>query len=176
MRRPAWTWITEDGRVGVKCHVISPRETAIAHEYHPGGIDIGRVEEVILDLARRYNVRSLVYDPRFMERSAQILSEDHGMVVAPINQSSVVMLRAYQSWYQAVQEGRVAHDGDRVLEKHVTSTAAVAAEGGWKIRKLRQSHRIDAHVAAVMAHSRAEHDRNHVEEVSVYEDRGILAL
>jgi phage terminase large subunit-like protein len=98
------------------------------------------------------------------------------MTVAPINQSSVVMLRAYQSWFQAVQEGRVAHDGDRVLEKHVTSTAAVAAEGGWKIRKLRQSHRIDAHVAAVMAHSRAEHDGNHVEESSVYEDRGILTL
>lgn len=172
----AWAWETEDGRIGVKAHVISPRESAIAHEYHPGGIDIGRVEELIVDLARRYNVRALVYDPRFMERSAQILSEEHGMVVAPINQSSVVMLRAYQSWYQAVQEGRIAHDGDRVLEKHVTSTAAVAAEGGWKIRKLRQSHRIDAHVAAVMAHSRAEHDRTHVEEMSVYEDRGILTL
>jgi acyl CoA:acetate/3-ketoacid CoA transferase beta subunit len=34
----------------------------------------------------------------------------------------------------------------------------------------------DAHVAAVMAHSRAEHDRTHVEEASVYEDRGILTL
>lgn len=172
----AWAWETEDGRIGIKAHVISPRENAIAHEYHPGGIDIGRVEELIVDLAHRYNVRALVYDPRFMERSAQILSEEHGMIVAPINQSSVVMLRAYQSWYQAVQEGRIAHDGDRVLEKHVTSTAAVAAEGGWKIRKLRQSHRIDAHVAAVMAHSRAEHDRTHVEEASVYEDRGILTL
>lgn len=172
----ATCFLMDDGRIGVKAHVISPRESAIAHEYHPGGIDIGRVEELIVDLARRYNVRALVYDPRFMERSAQILSEEHGMVVAPINQSSVVMLRAYQSWYQAVQEGRVAHDGDRVLEKHVTSTAAVAAEGGWKIRKLRQSHRIDAHVAAVMAHSRAEHDRTHVEEASVYEDRGILTL
>lgn len=172
----ATCFLMDDGRIGVKAHVISPRESAIAHEYHPGGIDIARVEELIVDLARRYNVRALVYDPRFMERSAQILSEEHGMVVAPINQSSVVMLRAYQSWYQAVQEGRVAHDGDRVLEKHVTSTAAVAAEGGWKIRKLRQSHRIDAHVAAVMAHSRAEHDRTHVEEASVYEDRGILTL
>jgi phage terminase large subunit-like protein len=172
----AWAFVTEDGRVGVKAHVISPRENAVAHEYHPGGIDIGRVEELIVDLSRRFHVRSVVYDPRFMERSAQILSEEHGLVVAPINQSSVVMLRAYQSWYQAVQEGRVCHDGDRVLERHVTSTAAVAAEGGWKIRKLRQSHRIDAHVAAVMAHSRAEHDRNHVEAPSIYEERGIVTL
>lgn len=173
----AWTWIDEEtGRVGVKCHVISPRENAVAHEYHPGGIDLLRVEELIIELAGRYNVRAVVYDPRFMERSAQVLSEEHGLLVAPINQSSVVMLRAYQTWYQAVQEGRVAHDGDVVLEKHVTSTAAIAQEGGWKIRKLRQSHRIDAHVAAVMAHSRAEHDRNVVEETSVYESRGIVTL
>jgi phage terminase large subunit-like protein len=173
----AWTWIDEEtGRVGVKCHVISPRENAVAHEYHPGGIDLLRVEELIIELAARYSVRAVVYDPRFMERSAQVLSEEHGLLVAPVNQSSVVMLRAYQTWYQAVQEGRIAHDGDRVLEKHVTSTAAVAQEGGWKIRKLRQSHRIDAHVAAVMAHSRADHDRNVVEESSVYEDRGILTL
>jgi phage terminase large subunit-like protein len=86
------------------------------------------------------------------------------------------MLRAYSTWYQAVQEGRLVHDGDTVLEKHVTSTAAVATDGGWKIRKLRQSHRIDAHVAAVMAHSRAEHDSAQHEPESIYEDRGLVTL
>lgn len=169
-------WVLPDGRIGVKAHVISPRENAVAHEYHPDGIDIRRVEELILDLSRRFTVRAVVYDPRFMERSAQVLSEDHGLVTAAINQSSNVMLRAYQSWYQAVIEGRVAHDGDPVLERHVTSTAATAAEGGWKIRKLHQSHRIDAHVAAVMAHSRAEHDSAAVEESSIYEDRGLITI
>ena len=172
----ATCWITDDGKVGVKAHVISPRPNAVAHEYHPDGIDLLRVEELVVQIAKRFRVRAVVYDPRFMERSAQVLSEEHGLAVAPINQSSAVMLRAYSTWYQAVQEGRVVHDGDSVLEKHVTSTAAVATDGGWKIRKLRQSHRIDAHVAAVMAHSRAEHDSAQHEAESIYEDRGLVTL
>jgi phage terminase large subunit-like protein len=43
-----------------------------------------------------------------------------------------------------------------VLTAHVRATAAEQTDRGWKVRKLKSSMRIDATVAAVMAHYRAE--------------------
>jgi phage terminase large subunit-like protein len=65
------------------------------------------------------------------------------------------MLEAYSRFHTAVAEGRVTHDGDKVLAQHVESVQGVMTERGWKISRPR-SQRIDAAVACVMAHYRAE--------------------
>ncbi len=94
---------------------------------------------------------------RFFERSAQMLSDEEILVV-PLNQGSQPMIDAYQSFFQAVSGGTLSHDGDEVLTAHVRATAAEQTDRGWKVRKLRSSMRIDATVAAVMAHYRAVND------------------
>ena len=151
-----WAHRLEDGRVAVRARVWSAKEDAPAHEYVGGGrIDLEEIERFITDdLAKRYSVRELVFDPRFFERSAQELSRA-GLAVAPLHQSSAQMADAYQAFYVACREGKVTHDGDTVLAAHVEATAANLTDRGWKVRKLRSSARIDACVAAVMAHSRA---------------------
>jgi phage terminase large subunit-like protein len=145
----------EDGRIVVQARVWAAKADAVAHVTVPGGVvDLELVEDYIRDLIGRYDVREVVYDPRFFERSAQMLADS--VVIAPFHQNSSEMADAYQSWYAAVLEGRIAHDGDHVLSSHVMSTAASKSDRGWKISKIRQNQRIDAHVAAVMAHARAE--------------------
>jgi phage terminase large subunit-like protein len=66
------------------------------------------------------------------------------------------MREAWSQFYEAVNAGARAHDGDGVLTAHVLNAAAhVDPAGHWKIRKVRQSHKIDALVASVIAYSRA---------------------
>src|SRR3990167_8813355 len=145
-------WKRDDERVLVDCQVWSADPKAAAHTHVPGGvIDLEAVETYILSLAERFRVLEVLYDPRFFERSAQILS-DAGLMVVPLHQSSAPMADAYQGWYAALLEGRVVHSGDRVLTAHVMATAAQKSDRGWKISKIRNSQRIDACVASAMAH------------------------
>lgn len=145
----------EDGPVVLRARVWAARDDAVAHQVLPGGrVDLSIVEEHIRAIAGRFNVLELVYDPRFFDRSADMLANE-GMTVAPVEQGSRRMLEAYARFYSAVSEGRVTHDGDKVLAQHVESMQGVMTERGWKISRPR-SQRIDAAVACVMAHYRAE--------------------
>lgn len=145
----------DDGPVVLRARVWAARDDAVAHQVLPGGrVDLSIVEEHIRAIAGRFNVVELVYDPRFFDRSADMLANE-GMTVAPVEQGSRRMLEAYARFYAAVTEGRVTHDGDKVLAQHVESVQGVMTERGWKISRPR-SQRIDAAVACVMAQYRAE--------------------
>jgi phage terminase large subunit-like protein len=158
-------FMREDGKVVIEAHVWAKRTDAVAHE-HPPEIDLEAVEDYIRAQKKTRVVREIVFDPRFFERSSQILSRE-GFRIAPLHQSSAAMADAYQEFYAAVVEGRIAHAGDSVLTAHVMSTAAQKTDRGWKISKIRQNQRIDALVAAVMAHSRAVHSKRSVRDLVV---------
>ncbi|MFN0092908.1 MAG: terminase large subunit domain-containing protein [Acidimicrobiales bacterium] len=148
----AVAWLLEDGRVGHVSHVWAARRDVAAHELADGGrIDLAVVERHVAELAARLDVRLVVYDPRFFERSAQILTEEHGLLCVSFNQQAK-MPEAAQLWYADVQAAGVAHDGCRVLREHVLATGAEKTDRGWRLSKIRQARPIDAHVAAVMAH------------------------
>jgi protein-L-isoaspartate O-methyltransferase len=54
----------------------------------------------------------------------------------------------------SVERLRIDHDGDEILTAHVLNAAAhVDPAGHWKVRKIKQSHKIDALVASVIAYS-----------------------
>lgn len=149
--------LQDDGRIVVRARVWAARDDAVAHVIMPGGrVDLEVIETHIEHLAAQYQVREVVYDPRFFDRSAQTLS-GLGLTVAPIDQSSRRMLEAYADFYLACRESRLAHDGDRVLSQHVESTMATMTEKGWKISRQRLQ-RIDAMVATAMAVWRAQLD------------------
>lgn len=165
-------WPSEEtGHVVLAARVFASDHRAVAHEHVPRERILSHVEQHIRALAGRWDVREVAYDPRFFERSAEILSDD-GLMMVEVEQSSRVMADAYQAFYAAVVEQRIAHDGEPVLADHVASTAADKTERGWKVRKLRAHKRIDACVAAVMAHARA---CERIQE-SAYERRGLLVL
>lgn len=153
----SWAWRDpEDGKIVIRSHVwrIEGQEEAAAHEEMRERIDLREVGEWIIDeLATKYRIRELVYDPRFFDVIAMGLREA-GVKCAPIAQNSAQMADAYQSFYVGCREGRLVHDGDKVLAEHVESTLAKKTERGWKVSKLGEK-RIDATVASCIAYWRA---------------------
>ena len=152
-----WAHRLEDGRILMCVHVWSAHPDLPAHTHvRDGKIRLEQIEEFILELKKRYRVREVAYDPRFFNRSAELL-EHEGLTLVEFAQNSTVMADAYQSFYQLALEGLLCHNGDPIFAAHIEATAAEKAERGWKVRKLKSSQRIDATVAAVLAVARAQH-------------------
>lgn len=115
------------------------------------------------------------YDPAFFERSAQLLSGE-GLCMVEFPQTDARMLPASQALYDAVVEGKLAHDGDEVLRRHALSATADQKYRGWRLSKPKGSPRkIDAAIAAAIGVGRTQAAM--LEEVkSVYEERGVITL
>ncbi|MFZ9846386.1 MAG: terminase TerL endonuclease subunit [Candidatus Limnocylindrus sp.] len=120
----------------------------------PGAnVDLAEVEDYLRQLNADYQVAGIFYDPRFFERSAQVL-EAEGLMLVTMPQNSATMADAYQTWFAMVGERKIAHagrDDDGGLSSAVLSAAAQMTDRGWKVSKMRQRQRIDALVAGVMA-------------------------
>jgi phage terminase large subunit-like protein len=156
-----WAHLLEDGRIALRTHVWCAAPDAAAHEHVPDGkVRLEKVEQFIIDLNRDYRVRAVAYDPRYFDRSAELL-ERAGLTMIEYLQASAPMGDAYQSFYQLAVEGKLTHDGDPIFAAHIDATAAYKTARGWKINKLKSSQRIDATVAAVLAVARAQHHNHH---------------
>jgi phage terminase large subunit-like protein len=150
----AIAWPLENGRIAVTCRTWAANPDARAHVYVAGGkIRLELIEDYVRELAGEYRIADVGYDLRFFEYAAQRL-EDDGFDVVEYVQGASPMRTAYDTFYVAAREGRIAHDGDAVLAAHVAAAAADKVEGGWRIRRLRGGQ-IDALVASVMAYDRA---------------------
>lgn len=150
----AWAWrIPDTDRIGVKCHVIGARRGVACHELVSERTMDPRIAlEVIEKLAEKHTIREVSYDPNRFELAARMLGEQ-GFTTTDAWGKRANQTRAWASWFDGVQTGRIAHDGDLVLAEHVTHAEAEHTENGWKVRKIRGQGRvkIDALVAAAIA-------------------------
>ena len=154
-----WAHKLEDGRILLNCHVWSAHPDAPAHTHCRGGrVNLEQVEQFILQLARDYKVKEVAYDPHFFARSAELLERaNRRLTLIEFLQASGPMADAYQGFYQAALEGKLAHNSDPILTAHIDATVGQLTERGWKLRKLNKHKRMDATVAACLAVSRAQH-------------------
>jgi phage terminase large subunit-like protein len=98
------------------------------------------------------------YDPAYFQRSAQVLAGD-GLTMIEFKQHDSNMISASQSLYQLVVEGKLAHDGDPILARHVGNATADQKPRGWRLTKPKGSRRkIDAAIACAIAAFRAQAD------------------
>ena len=128
-------------------------------------VDTLEVEETIIDFCQRFpRVREIVCDPFRWQRSMSVL-EDKGLPVVAFPQSPSRMIKACAVFFDAVVEGRVEHDGDPVLARHLENTVTKLTPAGPHIKKENPNspRKIDAAVAAIMATDRASSGR--LEEV-----------
>ena len=126
------------------------------------------MEGFLLELASRYDVREVRYDPRFLQPVMDALAgRMHGMV-APVEPYSVTHRLALAAFERAVLDGTVRHAGDRVVGEQVGQTAVDRFDNGdpRRIRKLDRTRPIDASVALALAVQGAV-----VDAASVYEIR-----
>jgi phage terminase large subunit-like protein len=119
-------------------------------------VPIVDVEEAIRQACRRWRVREIAADPFRWARSLQLL-DGEGLPVMEYPQSPGRMTPATARFYEAVVNGQLTHSGDSRLARHVGNAVLREDARGARLAKERKDspRRIDAAVAAVMAHDRA---------------------
>jgi phage terminase large subunit-like protein len=153
----AWASQADDGRIDVDARVFSVRESAPHHVLHGGQINFDDVEAFILDLCDRFDVLEAVYDPRYLDRSADILETrlKHSRIAA-VEPQSRLMREALAAFERGVLEGVVRHRGDPVLAAHVDAAGVDRGESNEvrRVFKIDRSQPIDAAVAMALAYWR----------------------
>jgi phage terminase large subunit-like protein len=119
-------------------------------------VPIVDVEAAIRAACRRWRVLEIAADPFRWARSLQLL-EGEGLPVLEYPQSPGRMTPATARFYEAVVNGALTHSGDSRLARHIGNAVLREDARGARLAKERRDspRRIDAAVAAVMAHDRA---------------------
>jgi phage terminase large subunit-like protein len=132
---------TDEGEIWVEAKVFSVRAEVAHHVLHEGGrIDFNDVEGEFLDSFTDYKVLEAAYDPRYLERSADILDARlHAAALVPVEPSSRNMREALETLERTILGNLLRHNGDPVLAAHFANCAVQRAESAQKeIRRVRQ--------------------------------------
>lgn len=118
-------------------------------------LDVNEAVEIAM---ARWNVQELVADPPYWESDlAQWDAKYPGKVVAVPTYSRARFAPCCTGFYAAVMDGKVTHDGDPRLARHMANAMVQPSPQGDVIVKADKDSpaKIDLAVAAVLAHSRA---------------------
>ncbi|WP_436792659.1 terminase large subunit domain-containing protein [Actinospongicola halichondriae] len=116
------------------------------------------VEEAVSDAFDHFDVRELICDPPYWEREIQEWQiQWPGRVIEFATNSRQRMAPACTTFYAAVMEGRITHDGDERLSRHLANAITKSSPVGDYITKPDRMSpaKIDLAVAAVLAYLRA---------------------
>jgi phage terminase large subunit-like protein len=119
-------------------------------------VPVVEVEDAIRAACRLWRVLEVAADPYRWQRSLELL-DGEGIPVGEYPQSPSRMGPATSRFYAAVVDRLLTHDGDPRLARHVANAILKEDSRGARLNKERRDspRRIDAAVAAVMAHDRA---------------------
>ena len=140
----------------VKVFLVKAWEKDLEHDPDDWRVDIGEVEQTVMDFCQKHTVREIACDPFRWQRSMEVL-ENKGLPVVSFPQSPQRMIKACARFYDAVAENKIVHDGDPLLARHIGNTAVKLTPAGPHIKKENPNspRKIDAAVAAILAHDRA---------------------
>ena len=131
----------EYGIVKVKCKIWQPQ----GENY----LDVQEIEAFIVQLATKYKLMEVAYDPAFMERTAQVLL-DRGINMVNFPQTHSRMIPACGNAYEMIANARVVHIDDPLFTDQVLSAAQKVTDMGWRLSKGRSKRKIDSAIAMVM--------------------------
>jgi phage terminase large subunit-like protein len=117
-------------------------------------VDVHEIEQHVRDWCTQYNVVEVAYDPAFMQRSAEVLSDD-GFPMVEFPQSAARMVPACGTLYEMIVNGTIAHNNDPVMVDQVLSATPRSTDQGWRLSKGKSKRKIDAAIAMAMAVDRA---------------------
>lgn len=140
----------------VKVFMVKAWEKDLEHDPDDWRVDISEVEQTVIEFCQKHTVREIACDPFRWQRSMEAL-ENLGLPVVAFPQSPQRMIKACAKFYDAVAEKRLVHDGDALLARHISNTAVKLTPAGPHIKKENPNspRKIDAAVAAILAHDRA---------------------
>lgn len=109
----------------------------------------------IRELAARYNVREIAYDPwRFGQAGLELERERLPVVQFP--QTDPRMVPASDRLYRAVIDQKLTLPADGLFARHAADAVARHSRRGWRIDKTRRADNIDAIIALCMALDRRD--------------------
>jgi phage terminase large subunit-like protein len=148
--------VVPKGEEPVKVFMVKAWEKDLEHDGPEWRVDIGEVEQTVLDFCQNHNVKEIACDPFRWQRSMEVL-EGYGLPVVAFPQSPQRMIKACAGFFDAVAEKRLIHDGDPLLARHLSNTAVKLTPAGPHIKKENPNspRKIDAAVAAILAVDRA---------------------
>jgi len=111
--------------------------------------------EQVRDLAGRYRLREVVFDPWRFGQAAQELERERVPVIA-FPQTDVRMVPASLRLHAAIVEQRLVLPDDGELASHAAHAIARHSRRGWRLDKAGRTDDIDAVIALAMAVERAE--------------------
>lgn len=139
--------------------IVAKREGYVACEAHilPAPVSLDRVEQVIKEVCRTYQVQMIAYDPWSFRRSAELL-ESEGLPIGDSEergkfpQSQERMSQASACLFRLIETEELRHSGDLALRAHVLAGVTKETERGWRLQKDPRARRpIDALIALAMA-------------------------
>lgn len=116
------------------------------------------VEDRVAEIFAGYDVQSMLCDPPYWQR--EILDWDRrwpGKVIEFPTFSRARMAPACTTFYSAVMEGKLSHDGDPRLARHLANTVVQSSPQGDYVTKAAKDSpaKIDLAIAAIVAVSHA---------------------
>jgi phage terminase large subunit-like protein len=137
--------------------------------------DFGLIESDVLELCRRFQVRSVCYDPWAATQFSQRLREQ-GVPMVEYRATTQNFSEPTKELDAAIQAARIRHDGNPVLEWCIGNAVGhYDARGNVYPRKARPENKIDAAIALLMTIGGWGLEPPE-STVSVYETRGLLVL
>ena len=112
-------------------------------------MDVQEIEAFIVNLATKYKLMEVVYDPAFMERTAQVLL-DRGINMVNFPQTHSRMIPSCGNAYEMIANQKIIHDGDPTFTDQVLSAAQKVTDMGWRLSKGRSKRKIDGAIAMVL--------------------------
>jgi phage terminase large subunit-like protein len=137
-------------------------------------VHYGFIEQFIVSLGERYNIREIAYDRWNATMMVQTL-EDDGFTMVPFGQGFRDMSPPTKELMRIVLERRLAHGGHPILRWNMDNAyVRTDPAGNLKIDKEKSTEKVDGAVALVMALDRAM--KNQGSDGSVYDERGLLFI
>ena len=108
------------------------------------------IEATVLDLAKRFQLRKVLFDPFQMQATARRLLAA-GIKIEEFPQSSPNLTAASQNLYDLIMSGSLRCYPDAAMRLALSRCVATETPRGWRIAKEKVSHKIDVIIALAMA-------------------------
>jgi len=145
-----WIGLRPDGRMHAKVRIWVPAKDE--------PVDLFEVMGHLRDLAIKYRVGAVSYDPRFMDWPARVLA-DEGLPVVELPQSIERMTGICGDLYTVIRERQITHDGDPLFRSHVMNAVTRMNDRGWTLSKNKSRGHIDACIALGLAVDRVRNKK-----------------
>ena len=171
-------WLPED-RATELSHVASFRDWAAEDmiTLTSGDVaDFNVIEQDIVELCQTYDVRQMLFDPKYAEEITQRISDETGVERVSFAQTLMTYTGPATTYERLLAEHKLLHPGNNLLTWQA-SHVDVYSDTNDNIRPTKPKHgyhkTIDGIVSGIMALAGALRGEG---EVSVYDNRGIVTL